>query len=70
MRQTTSEVALIQSGRVVGLAWTKAPNGSVVSYGEKIVGALHEFGRAKVSRNAKTLSQCRRHDYSRRSNIN
>lgn len=51
MEAKKSEAVLIRSGAVVARAFTAARSGAVVSYGwDRAGNAIHEIGRAKVSR--------------------
>ena len=51
-----STAVLIRAGVVVAYTNTTAKNGDVVSYGWKCIGnAIHEVGKAKVSRAKKYL---------------
>jgi hypothetical protein len=49
--------ALVRNGQVIGEAFTSATNGSIVSYGKALPGGgIHEYGRAKVSREKKKMA--------------
>jgi hypothetical protein len=59
MTKAKRHAVLLRNNRVIGVAFTAATNGSIVSYGTALVdpvtempAGIHEFGRAKISRNA------------------
>ena len=55
--KTQRYAALVRNGQVIGEAFTAATNGSIVSYGKALPGGgIHEYGRAKVSREKKKLA--------------
>lgn len=56
MRETKSRAVIIENGRAVALADTRAANGKMVSYGYAISeAALLEVGRGNISRSSKYL---------------